>query len=76
MRSVILMWKTAPFPAGYAEHESMEQLLGDCARMVPHWTAPHPAPEERSPVRPASLHGVSVPVRSARLLDGMSEYGD
>ncbi|MGP3988600.1 hypothetical protein [Streptomyces sp. 3N207] len=70
------MWKTAPFPVEHAEHESMEQLLGDCARMVPHWTVRPAVPEERRPVRPASLHGVRVPIRSARLLDGMSEYGD
>lgn len=76
MRSVILMWKTAPFPAGYAEHESMEQLLGDCARMVPHWAAACSVPQERRPVAFSSLRGVRVPVRSARLLEGMSEYGD
>ncbi|WP_435812505.1 hypothetical protein [Streptomyces smyrnaeus] len=54
----------------------MEQLLGDCARMVPHWTAVCAVPQERRPVAFSSLHGVRVPVRSARLLDGMSEYGD
>ncbi|MFI8853863.1 hypothetical protein [Streptomyces sp. 891-h] len=70
------MGKTAPFRAEYAEPESMEQLLGDCARMVPHWTVPSGKSEERHPARPAVLHGVRVPVRSARLLDGMSEYGD
>ncbi|MBO8193359.1 hypothetical protein ITI46_17055 [Streptomyces oryzae] len=70
------MWKTAPFRAEHAEHESMEQLLGDCARMVPHWTVAPAMSEGRHPVRPVPLHGVRVPVRSARLLDGMSEYGD
>ncbi|MET7702052.1 MULTISPECIES: hypothetical protein [unclassified Streptomyces] len=49
-------------------------LRGDCARMVPHWTAP-----DRIiplPVSPSLIHGVTVPPRSARLLDAMSEYGD
>ncbi|MEW2222360.1 hypothetical protein AB0939_24190 [Streptomyces sp. NPDC006990] len=70
------MPKTALFPPGYAEHESMEQLLGDCARMAPHWTvAPAGAQEQHRAPLPA-LHGVRVPVRSARLLEGMSEYGD
>ncbi|MCH6159849.1 hypothetical protein [Streptomyces marispadix] len=68
-----------------AEPESMEQLLGDCARMAPHWTVtgcePVPAADEgaRTVISPASyeaLHGVRVPAASARLLEGMSEYGD
>ncbi|MFH8938299.1 hypothetical protein [Streptomyces griseosporeus] len=49
-------------------------LRGDCARMVPHWTAPEPTASR--PVPPSLIHGVSVPVRSARLLDAMSDYGD
>lgn len=67
-----------------AEPESMEQLLGDCARMAPHWTVP--ACEQLVPAAtgaaggPAAshetLHGVRVPVASARLLEGMSDYGD
>ncbi|MFG3201887.1 hypothetical protein [Streptomyces sp. NPDC048192] len=49
-------------------------LRGDCARMAPHWAVPeHP---ESQPVPPSRIHGVSVPARSARLLDAMSEYGD
>ncbi|KOG89911.1 hypothetical protein [Streptomyces varsoviensis] len=61
-----------------AEPESLAELRGDCARMASRWTppetaAPGPAP---APVPPTRLHGVSVPVSSARLLDGMSEYGD
>ncbi|WP_330340527.1 hypothetical protein [Streptomyces sp. NBC_00557] len=49
-------------------------LRGDCARMAPHWAVPeHP---ESRPVPPSLIHGVSVPARSARLLDAMSEYGD
>ncbi|MEU0337167.1 hypothetical protein [Streptomyces sp. NPDC006193] len=49
-------------------------LRGDCARMAPHWAVPEPA--EPGPVPPSSIHGVTVPVRSARLLDAMSDYGD
>jgi hypothetical protein len=76
-----------------AEPESMDQLLGDCARMAPHWTVPvcdRPSPWALRPgwcpqadpggtaVAPASyeaLHGVRVPAASARVLEGMSEYG-
>ncbi|WP_329248090.1 hypothetical protein OG223_15605 [Streptomyces sp. NBC_01478] len=49
-------------------------LRGDCARMAPHWTAPDRIVS--APVSPSLIHGVSVPSKSARLLDGMSEYGD
>ncbi|KUJ54523.1 hypothetical protein ACZ90_66070 [Streptomyces albus subsp. albus] len=57
-----------------AEPESLDQLRGDCARMAPHWSATvAPAP---APVSPSRIRGVSVPKRSAHLLDGMSEYGD
>ncbi|MFI9805146.1 hypothetical protein ACIHEJ_12395 [Streptomyces sp. NPDC052301] len=52
----------------------LAELRGDCARMAPHWAVP----EHRAsrPVPPSLIHGVSVPVRSARLLDAMSDYGD
>ncbi|MEU3253988.1 hypothetical protein [Streptomyces sp. NPDC006997] len=63
------------FPA-YAPADaegSLESLLGDCARMAPHWAAPdRVAPV---PVPPSLIHGVSVPPASARLLDSMVEYG-
>ncbi|MFH9398371.1 hypothetical protein ACH4JS_01105 [Streptomyces sp. NPDC017638] len=49
-------------------------LWGDCARMAPHWAAPQRAAS--CPVSPSRIHGVSVPARSARLLDAMSDYGD
>ncbi|HWM35983.1 MAG TPA: hypothetical protein VNS49_02545 [Streptomyces sp.] len=67
-----------------AEPESMDELRGDCARMAPHWSAPffpsaaHRAPAAVRPGEPASheaLRGVRVPAASARLLEGMSEYG-
>jgi hypothetical protein len=52
----------------------LASLRGDCARMAPHWGVP-----DRSaalPVSPSLIHGVSVPKKSARLLDAMSDYGD
>ncbi|MFC8131557.1 hypothetical protein [Streptomyces sp. NPDC057302] len=54
--------------------ESLETLRGDCARMAPHWVTP--AAAATAPVSPALIHGVRVPPASARLIDGMSEYGD
>ncbi|MEU1016546.1 hypothetical protein ABZ383_17250 [Streptomyces sp. NPDC005900] len=54
--------------------ESMETLRGDCARMAPHWAVPVRA--AATPVPPSLIHGVTVPPSSARLIDGMSEYGD
>ena len=71
MRSVGTMEKL-PLPS--REPESLEQLLGDCAQMRPHWAVP--PPPHRAPVPPGALHGVLVPRRCERLLDGMSEYGD
>ncbi|OIK03368.1 hypothetical protein [Streptomyces monashensis] len=49
-------------------------LRGDCARMAARWSVP--AHAESRPVPPSRIHGVSVPTRSARLLDEMSDYGD
>ncbi|MGW2643824.1 hypothetical protein ACWC2T_02685 [Streptomyces sp. NPDC001393] len=49
-------------------------LRGDCARMAPRWAVPEHA--EARPVPPSLIHGVSVPARSAHLLDAMSDYGD
>ncbi|MFJ6566982.1 hypothetical protein ACIQNU_06155 [Streptomyces sp. NPDC091292] len=55
----------------------LASLRGDCARMAPHWRAPHdaaprPVPSSFAP----GIHGVVVPAASAKLLDAMSEYGD
>ncbi|MDT3397848.1 hypothetical protein RKE29_14540 [Streptomyces sp. B1866] len=59
-----------------AEPESLAQLRGDCARMAPHWTAAaRVAPAGGRPA-PARGTGITVPPASARLLDGMSDYGD
>lgn len=49
-------------------------LIGDGARMAPHWAAPERAASR--PVPPSHIHGVTVPDTSARLLEAMSEYGD
>ncbi|WP_367041109.1 hypothetical protein [Streptomyces sp. Je 1-332] len=54
--------------------ETLETLRGDCARMAPHWATP--AAAATAPVSPALIHGIDVPPASARLIDGMSEYGD
>ncbi|WP_328496818.1 hypothetical protein OHS59_31985 [Streptomyces sp. NBC_00414] len=65
-------------PLGLEALEGVEgglaELRGDCARMVPHWEAP--ARITARPVSPALIHGVTVPPASARLLDGMSDYGN
>ncbi|MGW2748904.1 hypothetical protein [Streptomyces sp. NPDC001450] len=52
----------------------LASLRGDCARMAPHWTVPQHA--DSRPVPPSLIHGVTVPKKSARLLDAMSDYGD
>ncbi|THA52005.1 hypothetical protein [Streptomyces sp. A1136] len=64
---------------GYAEHTAgarpgFARLLGDCARMAPHWAVP--ADPRPAPVAPSQIHGVSVPPASARLIAGTTEYGD
>ncbi|MEU9758528.1 hypothetical protein AB0D98_01670 [Streptomyces sp. NPDC047987] len=57
-----------------SEISSLSELRGDCARMAPHWVARRkPAPDR---VPPERIHGVTVPAASARLVDGMSAYGD
>ncbi|MET8446488.1 hypothetical protein [Streptomyces sp. NPDC005209] len=63
---------SAPAPAD--PDGDLASLRGDCARMAPHWAVP---PHVHShPVSPSLIHGVSVPAKSARLLDAMSDYGD
>ncbi|MER6524453.1 hypothetical protein [Streptomyces sp. NPDC001508] len=52
----------------------LASLRGDCARMAPRWTVHRDA--DTRPVPPSLIHGVTVPPRSARLLDAMSDYGD
>ncbi|MEU1267368.1 hypothetical protein [Streptomyces sp. NPDC005799] len=52
----------------------LASLRGDCARMAPHWAVPDRIAAR--PVSPSLIHGVTVPTKSARLLDAMSDYGD
>ncbi|RFU83497.1 hypothetical protein DY218_26640 [Streptomyces triticagri] len=61
---------------GLPEHSDLDldQLRGDCARMVAHWSTP--AEPTTAPVAPSLIHGVRVPSTSARMLDQMSDYGD
>ncbi|MER6447761.1 hypothetical protein DEJ51_09015 [Streptomyces venezuelae] len=50
------------------------RLLGDCARMAPHWAVP--AGPRPARVTPSQIHGISVPPASARLIAATSVYGD
>ncbi|QIQ05151.1 hypothetical protein [Streptomyces liangshanensis] len=61
-------------PAGSEDDGTLAGLREDCARMASHWTAGSAG--TRAPVPPSLIRGVTVPPGSARLLDGMSEYGD
>lgn len=60
-------------PAGDPDGD-LATLRGDCARMAGNWAAPTAG--SALPVSPSLIHGVTVPPASARMLDGMSEYGD
>lgn len=53
----------------------LARLLGDCARMAPHWAAgqAEPAPAR---VAPSQILGVRVPSASARLIASTAAYGD
>ncbi|MFI5791979.1 hypothetical protein [Streptomyces sp. NPDC051677] len=57
----------APLPADL--DGDLASLRGDCARMAPHWAAPEKSASR--PVSPSLIHGVSVPAKSARLLEAM-----
>ncbi|MFK0253062.1 hypothetical protein [Streptomyces sp. NPDC090445] len=64
---------------GYGEYASdtrpgFARLLGDCARMAPHWAVP--ADPRPARVAPSQIHGISVPPASARLIAATAEYGD
>ncbi|KOV80671.1 hypothetical protein ADL01_11995 [Streptomyces sp. NRRL WC-3618] len=61
---------------GAAPHDlegDLAALRGDCARMAPHWAAPDRI--IALPVSPSLIHGVTVPLASARLVDAMPYYG-
>ncbi|MEU6356665.1 hypothetical protein ABZ896_46425 [Streptomyces sp. NPDC047072] len=60
-------------PAPSPVEGDLAALLGDCARMTPHWAAPERVVS--LPVPPSLIHGVTVPEGSARLLDAMAVYG-
>ncbi|MFD7401465.1 hypothetical protein ACFV7R_02100 [Streptomyces sp. NPDC059866] len=64
----------APAPAPADLEGDLASLRGDCARMAPHWTVPDRIATR--PVPPSLIHGVTVPPKSARLLEAMSDYGD
>ncbi|MBU3869704.1 hypothetical protein KN815_38325 [Streptomyces sp. 4503] len=62
---------------GAIEPEYLAELRGDGARMAPHWAATVSPPARRvSPVAHSRIRGITVPVASADLLAGMSDYGD
>ncbi|MGW2046836.1 hypothetical protein ACWCPF_16880 [Streptomyces sp. NPDC001858] len=62
----------APVPADL--DGDLASLRGDCARMAPYWAVPEKIASR--PVSPSLIHGVTVPAKSARLLEAMSEYGN
>ncbi len=72
------MPKTVKDVTPATDPESLAELRGLGARMARDWAVPAAVPERGAAGgTPLSLiHGVSVPPRSARLLDAMSEYGD
>ncbi|MEU5050929.1 hypothetical protein [Streptomyces sp. NPDC021096] len=70
------MPKTVKDVTSTTDPESLDELRRDCARMAPHWTGTAGEPRRGSATPLSLIHGVVVPAGSARLLDGMSEYGD
>jgi hypothetical protein len=72
-----------PFPEGDtgidAEGGGLAALVGDGARMAPHWNVPAEAEAEALaavPVSPSRILGVRVSAASARLVGAMPEYAD
>lgn len=59
--------------SGNAAGTEFEQLLGDCARMAPHW--PVPADDRPDRVAPSQIIGIRVPAASARLIASTAVYG-
>ncbi|MBB1253696.1 hypothetical protein H3146_09995 [Streptomyces sp. OF3] len=58
------------------EPESLAQLRQDCSHMSARWGSSLDQRRAQRRPAPAGPTGVRVPARSARLLDGMSDYGD
>ncbi|KRV49925.1 hypothetical protein AQ490_18355 [Wenjunlia vitaminophila] len=52
----------------------LAELVADGVRMAPHWPVPHTPPAATA--TSWDIAGVRVPDHSARLLAGMSDYGD
>ncbi|MEV7614663.1 hypothetical protein [Streptomyces sp. NPDC089799] len=50
------------------------RMLGDCARMAPHWGVP--AEPAGAPVTAAQIHGITVPPDSARMITATALDGD
>ncbi|MBT2469448.1 hypothetical protein J7E97_16585 [Streptomyces sp. ISL-66] len=63
---------------GYAEaadaRPGFARLLGDCARMAPHWQVTEGPRQDR--VAPSQIHGIRVPAASVRLIASTAAYGD
>ncbi|MBV9025198.1 MAG: hypothetical protein JO362_15725 [Streptomycetaceae bacterium] len=55
------------------EQSTLLELVRDCRRMAPQWTAPHAA--AHAPVAPSSIHGTKVPQASSDVVAEMPEYG-
>ncbi|WP_327252371.1 hypothetical protein [Streptomyces sp. NBC_01244] len=60
-------------PSEITAGTEFEQLLGDCARMAPHW--PVPADPRPDRVTPSQISGIRVPAASARLIASTAVYG-
>ncbi|KPH99456.1 hypothetical protein OK074_6040 [Actinobacteria bacterium OK074] len=72
-----------PFPEGEgaidADGDGLAALVGDGARMAPHWNVAVTAEADVPavvPVSPSRILGVRVPAASARLVGAMPEYAD
>ncbi|MCJ0868165.1 hypothetical protein [Streptomyces sp. AP-93] len=60
-------------PSEITAGTEFEQLLGDCARMAPHWPVPTGARPDQ--VAPSQINGIRVPAASARLIASTAVYG-
>jgi hypothetical protein len=69
--------RTVPGEYETGEYETgLSELRRDCVRMASRWGGPVPYVAGPAPVSPSLIRGVTVPPGTARLVDGMSEYGD
>ncbi|NGN66414.1 hypothetical protein G5C51_21250 [Streptomyces sp. A7024] len=72
MRKYVIVSTPHPSLESLELDGGLAELRLDCARMTPHW--PHEARESAPTPVPAAR--ITVPEKSAALLNGMSEYGD